>query len=162
GNKPSRFTVRNSVEILPVEETTSVKSFLDHYEEQQATNRTVHKTLQAGIGVKMMFGGQSTPVVPPVKEEEPVKYDDLPKPLAVDMNLWLVVTDSQLFVAVSVVVVSVIGYVRDETSLADASGQAAKITVIKPGRDEVNGEKDGIKATVLVFPDTDYQSKSNV
>src|SRR5690606_27356823 len=95
GNKPSQFTVRNSVEILPVEETTSVKSFLDHYEEQQATNRTVHKTLQAGIGVKMMFGGQSTPVVPPVKEEEPVKYDDLPKPVAVAKDLQIVVKDKQ-------------------------------------------------------------------
>src|SRR5690606_13867948 len=69
GNKPSRFTVRNSVEILPVDETTFVTRFLDHYEEQQMTNSTLHQTIQAGIGVKMMFGGPSTPVVPPVKEE---------------------------------------------------------------------------------------------
>src|SRR5690606_14415623 len=125
GNKPSQFTVRNSVEILPVDETTSVKSFLDHYEEQQATNRTLHKTIQAGVGVKMMFGSQSTPVVPPVKEEL-VKYDDMPKPAAAAKDLQIVVKDKQTNLALSGVTVSVTGQDREEKSLSDANGQAAK------------------------------------
>ena len=136
GNKPSQFTVRNSVEILPVDETTFVKSFLDHYEERQATNKTLHKTIQAGIGVKMMFGGQSTPVVPLVKEE-PVKYDDLPKPVAAAKDLQIVVKDKQTNLALSGVTVSVIGDDREEKSLSDASGQATKIAGIKPGRYQI-------------------------
>ncbi len=160
GNKPSQFTVRNSVEILPVDETTLVTRFLDHYEEQQTVDRTLHKTIQAGVGVKMVFG-RSIPVAPLIKEE-PVKYDDVPKPAAAAKGLQIVVKDKQTNLALSGVVVSIDGNGRSEKSLSDANGQASKIADIKPGRYEVVGEKNGIRTPVLVLTETDFQSNSTV
>jgi len=160
GNKPSQFAVKNSVEILPVESNTIINSFLDHYEELQITERTPHKTIQAGVGVKMIFG-KTVPIVSPAKEE-PVKYDDIPKPIAAAKALQIVVKDKQTNLALSGVTVSVSGEHVDEKSISDASGQAAKIVDIKPGRYQVVGEKNGIKTPILTLTEADFKGNSSV
>ncbi|NGF55275.1 OmpA family protein [Parapedobacter sp. SGR-10] len=160
GSKASQFTVKNSVEIQPVDATTSVLSFLDHYEELQVSSRTPHQTVQAGIGVKMIFG-KTVPVVPP-KKEEPVKYEDIPAPVAKTKALQIVVKDKQTNLALSGVTVSISGGSVEEKSISDASGQAAKIEDIKPGNYQIVGEKNGIKTPILTLSEADFKSNSSV
>jgi outer membrane protein OmpA-like peptidoglycan-associated protein len=157
GSKPSQFAVKNSVEKAPVLASTAVKDVFDHYEDDQVTERTPHQTLQAGLGIKMMFGSPAS--VKLTEEPQKPKYDDTPKVVEAK-NLQILVKDKQTNLALSGVTVSIEGSELNEISLSDASGQASKIVDIKPGSYTIVGEKNGIKTPVLTLTESDFKGTS--
>jgi outer membrane protein OmpA-like peptidoglycan-associated protein len=161
GSKPSRFISERleTVDSNPIEATTIVKDYVDHYAVDTKTiEYTVHQTLNTGLGVKYVFK-KSKKLEKPM---EKVKYDDIVKPIVVTKDLQIVVKDKQTNIALSGVTVSVTATNFDERSISDANGQASKITGVKPGTYEVVGEKNGIKTAILHLSEADFKGNSKV
>jgi len=158
GSKSSRFAIERVEETNPIGETTNVKSVWDHYGDVRETKQTPHKTIQAGIGVKYIFGSKKSPTV---KEDNRPKYDDEVKKIALK-DLQIVVKDKQTNLALSGVTVSIEGADINDKSVTDASGQASKISSIKPGQYQIVGEKNGIKTPILTLTEADFQTSSTV
>jgi outer membrane protein OmpA-like peptidoglycan-associated protein len=160
GNKPSRFTIERSVENTPIDPAIGIKNgILDHYNEVRVRENTLHKTINAGAGIKFIFGGSKKPA----PAQEPVaKYEDVAKPLVASKDLQIVVKDKQTGLALSGVTVSVNGGNIDEKSITDVNGQAQKIAKVSSGNYQVIGEKNGIKTPLLTLTEEDFKSSSAV
>lgn len=162
GGKASKFTVTQSVETAnPIESTTEVKGYLDHYEEVSVVRSTFHQSVQAGVGVKYMFGRSKRAEGPLVAREKPI-YDEIVQSKAESKDLQIMVRDKQTNIALSGVVVSIDGPAVAEKSTTDANGVAAKLTAVKNGTYEVIGEKNGIKTPILILTDADFNTSSKV
>lgn len=165
GNKESRFVTEHISPnpTNPVLATTLVKDYVDHYQADSKTvEYTINQTLNAGLGVKYVFGrGQKKSFTSETVTPSP-KYDDLVQPEIQAKGLQIVVKDKQTNLALSGVTVHVIGGDVDEWSISDANGQASKIANIKPGTYQVVGEKNGIKTPILHLSDIDFKGTSNV
>src|SRR5690606_4760627 len=158
GSKASRFAIERVEETNPIAETTHVKTVWDHYGDVRETKQTPHKTMQAGIGLKYIFGRKESPTV---KEDNSPKYDEEVKKIALK-DLQIVVKDKQTNLALSGVTVSIEGTDIHDRSVTDASGQASKVFSIKPGQYQIVGEKNGIKTPILTLTETDFQTSSSV
>ncbi|MCA5006436.1 OmpA family protein [Sphingobacterium bovistauri] len=161
GGKPSRF-ISERLEPLAanaIVATTFVKDYVDHYQSDAKTiEYTVHQTLNAGLGIKYVFKNTRKPVAKPTV----VQYSEVPKSVAVEKELQIVVKDKQTNIALGGVTVSVMGANFDERSVSDANGQASKILSIKPGTYEITGEKNGIKTPTLHLSEADFKGNSKV
>ncbi len=158
GNKPSRFTIEKSVQHTPIDPAVGIKSgILDHYNEVRIRENTLHKSLNAGAGIKFIFGENKKPVPP---QETVTKYDDVVKPLIATKDLQIVVKDKQTGLALSGVTVSVTSDKVNEKSITDANGQAQRITKVSPGTYQVIGEKNGIKTPLLTLSEEDFKGSS--
>lgn len=155
GGKASQFAVQSSQESTPIDETTAVKSVFDHYSDVFDRKATPHKSVQAGVGLKVLFGAP-TKVVETVATPQ---YDDMVQSVA-QKNLQIVVKDKQTGLALSGVTVSIDGMGTQETSMSDAEGQASKLVNVKPGQYSVVGEKNGIKTPVLTLTEDDFKGSS--
>lgn len=162
GKKPSRFSVEQSVETaLPIEVSTVVKDYLNHYEEQPIIKTTLHHSLQAGVGIKYVF--ERTKVVnTPLASVEKPKYDEVVKSKSGNKDLQIMVRDKQTNLALSGVIVSIEGPDGPEISTTDANGLAAKLSDVKSGDYKVIGEKNGIKTPLLTLTEADFNSNGTV
>lgn len=162
GGKASQFTINQWDKIDPIEETTVMNSVFDYYEGVLDENgepgprmlRTPHQTINAGVGVKYIFGKKARPVTPRMEEER--SGNERPK------DLQIVVKDKQTNLALSGVTVSIKGLDMDEKSISDANGQAARIKDVKSGKYEVIGEKNGIKTPLLILTEADFRTNASV
>lgn len=159
GNKPSRFVMERSVEHTPIDPAVGIKNgILDHYNEVRVSENTLHKTINAGAGIKFVFG-KTKKTTAPIKTEPVV---EAVKPLATMKDLQVVVKDKQTGLALSGVTVSINGGKIDEKSITDINGQAQKVTKISSGTYQVIGEKNGIKTPLLTLTEEDSKSSSAV
>lgn len=162
GGKASKFTVKQSVETAnPIVSTTTIKGYLDHYEEVPVVRHTFHQTIQAGVGVKYMFG-KSKPVEGPLVAPDKPRYDEVVQSKMESKDLQIMVRDKQTNLALSGVVVSIDGPDIKEKSTTDANGLATKLTAVKNGTYEVMGEKNGIRTPLLILTDADFNTNSKV
>ena len=158
GNKPSRFTIERNVEHTPIDPTVGVKnSILEHYSEVRVRENTLHKSINAGAGIKFIFGDSKKPT--PLKPEPTV---EAVKPQTSKKDLQIVVKDKQTGLALSGVTVSVNGGTVDEKSITDANGQAQKLVGVSAGGYQIFGEKNGIKTPLLTLTEEDFKSSSSV
>jgi len=158
GSKPSRFTTEKSVEHTPIDPAVGIKnSILEHYQEVRVQENTLHKTINAGAGIKFIFGGNKKAT--PIKTEPVVEAI---KPQATKKDLQIVVKDKQTGLALSGVTVSVNGGAVNEKSITDINGQAQKIIGVAAGGYQIIGEKNGIKTPLLTLTDEDFKSSSAV
>lgn len=162
GNRPSRFTVNQSVETAnPIESTTTIKGYLDHYEEVPVVRHTLHQSIQAGVGVKYVFAKSKPKDIPLVAKETP-RYDEVVKTKVETKDLQIMVRDKQTNLALSGVVVTVEGSDRVEKSTTDANGLATKWIGAKSGVYRIVGEKNGIKTPLLTLSEVDFNTNSAV
>lgn len=159
GDMPSRFTIERSVEHTPIDPAVGIKNgILDHYNEVNIQESTLHKSINAGAGIKFVFGKTK-------KAKEPVKTEpavEAVRPQAIKKDLQIVVKDKQTGLALSGVTVSVNGGNLTEKSITDVNGQAQKIVGASPSTYQVLGEKNGIKTTLLTLTDEDFKTSSSV
>ncbi|SOD13282.1 OmpA family protein [Pedobacter xixiisoli] len=158
GNKPSRFTIERNVEHTPIDPAVGIKNgILDHYNEVKAQENTLHKSINAGAGIKFVLGKTK-------KAAEPIKTEPVPavKAQIAKKDLQIVVKDKQTGLALSGVTVSVNGGSIAEKSITDVDGQAQKIVSVQPGNYQIVGEKNGIKTTLLTLTDEDFKTSSAV
>lgn len=159
GNKPSRFTIERSVEHTPIDPVAGIKNgILDHYNEVKVQENTLHKTINAGAGIKFVFGKTK-------KATETVKTEPIVetiKPQIAKKDLQIVVKDKQTGLALSGVTVSVNGGSLIEKSITDVNGQAQKIVSVLPNNYQIVGEKNGIKTTLLTLTQEDFNTSSGV
>ncbi len=157
GSKPSRFTIEKSVEHTPIDPKIGIKTgYLDHYNEVRVQENTLHKSLNAGAGIKFIFGK-------PKKATEPVKNEPVIEAIKPQINkkdLQVVVKDKQTGLALSGVTVSINGGSLNEKSITDVNGQAQKILNITSGTYQIIGEKNGIKTSLLTLTDEDFKGNS--
>lgn len=157
GSKPSRFTIEKSVEHTPIDPKIGIKTgYLDHYNEVRVQENTLHKSLNAGAGIKFIFGK-------PKKATEPVKNEPVTEAIKPQINkkdLQVVVKDKQTGLALSGVTVSINGGSLNEKSITDVNGQAQKILNITSGTYQIIGEKNGIKTSLLTLTDEDFKGNS--
>ncbi|GAB1462477.1 hypothetical protein MASR2M52_04650 [Pedobacter sp.] len=159
GTKPSRFTIEQSVQHTPIDPAIGIKSgYLDHYNEVRVQQNTLHKSLNAGAGIKFIFG-KAKKVAEPVKNQ-PVA--EVTKPVINKKDLQIVVKDKQTGLALSGVTVSVNGGTLNEKSITNTDGQAEKIMSAKPGTYQIIGEKNGIKTTLLTLTEDDFKTNSSI
>lgn len=159
GNKPSRFTIEKLIEHTPIDPTIGVKnSISEHYNDVRVMENTLHKSINAGAGIKFVFG-KPKKVIEPVKPEPVVEAI---KPQIIKKDLQIVVKDKQTGLALSGVTVSINGGTIDEKSITDANGQAQKVTSIAAGGYQIIGEKNGIKTPLLTLTEDDFKSNSAV
>ena len=162
GSNPSRFTVKESVPTANLIETsTTVKGYLDHFEEIPVEKNTLHQTIQAGIGIKYVFGKSKPTDVTLVAPNEP-KYDEIVKTKVQAKDLQIMVRDKQTNLALSGVVVSIEGLETEEKSTTDANGLATRLVGAKSGVYQVVGEKNGIKTPILTLTENDFNTNSSV
>ncbi len=159
GNKPSRFTIERSVEHTPIDPAIGVKNgILDHYNEVNVRENTLHQSINAGAGIKFVFGKSK-------KTTEPIKTEPIVaaiKPQINKKDLQIVVKDKQTGLALSGVTVSVNGGALAEKSITDVNGQAQKIASASPGNYQIVGDKNGIKTTLLTLTEEDFKTSSAV
>ncbi|MCJ0743053.1 OmpA family protein [Pedobacter montanisoli] len=159
GSKPSRFTIEKSVEHTPIDPKVGIKGgYLDHYNEVRIQENTLHKSLNAGAGIKFIFG-KSKKATEPIKNEPIVETI---KPQINKKDLQVVVKDKQTGLALSGVTVSINGNSLNEKSITDVNGQAQKMVSIAPGTYQIIGEKNGIKTPLLTLTDEDFKTSSSV
>lgn len=162
GSKPSRFTITQSVETaMPIEAATTVKGYLDHYEEVPIQQYTLHRTIQAGVGLKYVFGKSKAAEIPLVAPAKP-QYDEVVKAKVESKDLQIMVRDRQTNLALSGVIVSIEGVDTQEKSTTDANGLATKLTAVKSGAYQIIGEKNGIKTPLLTLTEADFRTNSSV
>lgn len=163
GNKPSRFSVEQSVETaLPIEATTTVKGYLDHYEELPVQKSTLHKSIQAGVGIKYIFGQSTAAKLPNKAADEKPLYDEVVKAKAENKDLQIMVRDKQTNLALSGVIVSIQGPDGLEKSTTDVNGLATKLHAVKSGTYTIIGEKNGVKTPLLTLTAADFTANSAV
>lgn len=146
------------IESNPVTEQTFVTNHADHFGEQLLIKGIHHQTVNAGLGLKYVFGNRVPEEKPVVKEV--MKYDEVAKPIAKSKDLQIVVKDKQTNLSLSGVTVSVEGQDRLEKSITDANGQASKVIAIPPGNYTIYGEKNGIKTPLISLTEADFKSNS--
>src|SRR5690606_18234467 len=73
GDKASQFTIERMVETSPIQTDTYVENIWEYYSDVPAVSRTPHKTIQAGLGIKYMFGKSKTPAT---QKNRPLSYDE--------------------------------------------------------------------------------------
>ncbi len=161
GGKASRFTIKKSEMHTAIDEKTFIRDVLDHYNEVPYTENTLHKTVNAGVGVKYIFSRAKTPVQPTT---EPVAmYDDLIKsPEIMAKDIQIIVKDRQTGIALSGVTVAISNDELNEKSITDAYGQAQKVLKAKPSTYQVIGEKNGIKTNLLTLTNDDFKGAGSV
>lgn len=157
GNKASKFQIEELVpdESNPIEANTFVNSIFDHYNDVKETRSTLHKTVNAGVGIKYVFSRPKSKVI--AKSESKVNYDNIKKSVK---DLQIIVKDKQTNLALSGVTVSIVGQDINEKSITNANGEANKINAIQPGTYQVVGEKNGIKTPLLTLTEQDFNNKS--
>lgn len=166
GRKSSTFNTEMLIpdETNPITDVTNVKSVFDHFTADTMMRKSVHhQTVNAGIGVKYIFGRSMVEKkAEPVQTEPVLKYDDIEKPVVKAKDLQIVVKDKQTNLSLSGVTVSMEGNGMIEKSITDANGQATKVLSIVPGEYTIYGEKNGIKTPVLTLTEVDFKSNSQV
>lgn len=157
GGKASQFTIERKVETSPIQADTYVGNIWEHYSDAPVeVSRTPHKSIQAGMGIKFIFGKANNRIT---RQHRPLTYDEEVKRTPTK-NLQIVVKDKQTGLALSGVTVSIDGMDINDQSITDANGQAARVLSVKPGQYRVVGEKNGIKTPILTLTDADFQTSS--
>jgi len=165
GSKSNLFKTESLVvdNTNPLTSSTFIKDLNDHYiKDSLQVNGARHQTINAGIGIKYIFGAKPAEKRISDPKEPIVKYDDIPKSIAQAKDLQVVVKDKQTNLSLSGVTVSIEGENLTEKSITDANGQATKVIAIQPGKYTVYGEKNGIKTPILNLTETDFKSNSSV
>lgn len=166
GSKASTFNTEYLIpdETNPITDVTTVQSVFNHFTtDTMALNSVYHQTINAGLGVKYIFGRPRV-----VKKEMPVQtqpvvmYDDLVQPVVKAKDLQIVVKDKQTNLSLGGVTVSMEGNGMSEKSITDANGQATKILSIVPGTYTIYGDKNGIKTPVLTLTEADFNANSPI
>lgn len=162
GNEPSRFVVKESVPTTnPIATSTTIKGYLDHYEEVPAVKNTLHQTVHAGVGIKYIFSRskpENVALIAPGND----RYDEVVKAKVQAKDIQIMVRDKQTDLALSGVIVSIEGLNTDEKSTTDANGLAEKLVGVKSGVYRIVGEKNGVKTPLLTLTDADFGTNSNV
>ncbi|MBL1407777.1 OmpA family protein [Sphingobacterium faecale] len=162
GNKPSQFAVKESVATAnPITASTTIKGYLDHYEEVPVVKNTLHQTVQAGVGIKYIFSRRKPEPVALIAPNTD-RYDEVVKTKVEVKDIQIMVRDKQTDLALSGVIVSIEGVNTDEKSTTDANGLASKLLGAKSGVYKVVGEKNGIKTPLLTLTDADFSTNSSV
>ncbi len=162
GSKPSQFAVKESVATSnPITTSTTIKNYLDHYEEVPAVKNTLHQTLQAGVGIKYVFA-KSKPTNVVLIAPDRHQYDEVVKAKVETKDVQIMVRDKQTELALSGVVVSIEGGNIAEKSSTDANGLATKLVGVRSGLYRVVGEKNGVKTPLLTLTDEDFNINSSV
>lgn len=142
---------------MPIEETTRIKTFTDHYDESFTTRKTPYQSVNASVGVKFMLGKKEKVNQPsPVVQTPTVQQQSQPK------SIQIVVKDKQTGLALSGVKVSIVSQDITAVSLSNADGQAEKVDKAYPMEYTVVGEKNGISTEPLVIKASDFLSNEQV
>lgn len=153
--KPSQFQLEELVSTgVPIDEKRGVQSFSEHYHDEYQRRQTGFQSVNAGIGIKYIFGRKERPA--PQKEA----------PIAVEKSqpkaLQIVVKDKQTGLALSGVKVSIISNDLESTSLTDADGKAERLDDALAAQYTIVGEKNGIKTEPLTIKASDFLTNETV
>lgn len=163
GGKSSLFNTESLIldDSNPITDVTVVKNEFDHFLADTVMKSAVrHQTINAGVGVKYIFGRKKAVEKPRVDQR--VKYDDIPKTVAKTKDLQVVVKDKQTNLALSGVTVSIEGENLVEKSITDANGQATRVLAVNPGSYTIYGEKNGVKTPLLSVTEADFKSNAQL
>lgn len=148
-NKPAQFQVEERVSTgTPIDEKQRLQGFYEHYEDGFTQKSTPYQSLNAGVGIKYIFGNNKKQKSLPIATE-PVQQS-VPKAIQV------VVKDKQTGLALSGVKVSIISTTTDATSLTNAEGQAERLDKAAAAEYTIVGEKNGIKTEPLIIKASDF------
>lgn len=152
GGKASHFQVEERMGTgTPIGERP-IKGFTDHYEEQFTARKTPYQSVNAGVGVKYVFGKRN----PKIPVEKVTEAKALPK------AIQIVVKDKQTGLALSGVTVSIKSDDQDSRSTTNAEGEAERVQAAEPMPYTIVGEKNGIKTNLLTLSPADFQGKETI
>lgn len=153
--KPAQYQVEELPSTgVPIDEQRGVKSFSDHYGDVFTAGKTPYQSVNAGLGIKYIFGKRSTPER--IVEAPVVAEKSLPK------SIQIVVKDKQTGLALSGVKVSIVSSAVSGTSLTDADGQAERLAEASAAEYTIVGEKNGIKTESLVLKASDFMTNEAI
>ncbi len=162
GKKSSVFQLeeRNPVGTAITEET-SVKSFLDHYEEVLSPKHSPYQSVNVSLGIKYFIGKKQKKANPqPTVNPAPVAVS--PVKQATTKNIQIVVKDKLTGLALSGVTVTVNSENFNTKETSNANGEISKIEQAKVGTYQIIGEKNGIKTELLTLKPTDFEGNESV
>lgn len=153
-NKPAQFQVEERLSTgVPIDEKQRLQGFGEHYEEEFTRRSTPYQSLNAGIGIKYLFGN--------TKKEKPVETVSEPLQQSVPKAIQVVVKDKQTGLALSGVKVSILSTATDATSLTNAEGQAERLDRAAATEYTIVGEKNGIKTEPLIIKASEFMTNES-